>query len=78
MFISTRTLCSDSILFIRSSYALISILFRRAAPSFSMNKGQLVQMLVGAPTTQAKQILGGRLYALIQVRASGRVGWQNY
>jgi len=35
-------------------------------PPSSMSKDQLMQMLVNAPAAQAKQILGERLYALIQ------------
>jgi polyadenylate-binding protein len=35
-------------------------------PPSSMSKDQLMQMLVNAPPAQAKQILGERLYALIQ------------
>jgi len=37
-----------------------------AIPPSSMTKDQLMQMLVNAPQAQAKQILGERLYALIQ------------
>uniref|UniRef100_A0A7S0NAG1 Polyadenylate-binding protein n=1 Tax=Cryptomonas curvata TaxID=233186 RepID=A0A7S0NAG1_9CRYP len=37
-----------------------------AIPPSSMSKDQLMQMLVNAPQAQAKQILGERLYALIQ------------
>ena len=37
-----------------------------AIPPSSMTKDQLMQMLVNAPRAQAKQILGERLYALIQ------------
>ena len=37
-----------------------------ATPPSSMTKDQLMQMIVQAPPAQAKQILGERLYALIQ------------
>ena len=39
-----------------------------------MNKEQLMQMLVNAPPAQAKQILGERLYALIQVEQGPLAG----
>jgi hypothetical protein len=41
---------------------------------WSMNKQQLMQMLVDAPPNQAKQILGERLYALIQVEQGPLAG----
>jgi polyadenylate-binding protein len=37
-----------------------------AIPSSSMSKDQFMQMLINAPQAQAKQILGERLYALVQ------------
>jgi polyadenylate-binding protein len=43
-------------------------------PPSSMNKEQLMQMLVNAPPAQAKQILGERLYALIQVEQGSLAG----
>jgi len=43
-------------------------------PPASMNKEQLMQMLVNAPPAQAKQILGERLYALIQVDQGALAG----
>merc|ERR1719163_3573 len=43
-------------------------------PPSSMNKEQLMQMLVNAPPAQAKQILGERLYALIQVEQGALAG----
>jgi polyadenylate-binding protein len=43
-------------------------------PPSSMNKEQLMQMLVNAPPAQAKQILGERLYALIQVEQGPLAG----
>jgi polyadenylate-binding protein len=45
-----------------------------AIPPSSMNKEQLMQMLVNAPPAQAKQILGERLYALIQVEQGPLAG----
>merc|ERR1711939_1289103 len=43
-------------------------------PPSSMTKDQLMQMLVNAPAPQAKQILGERLYALIQVEQGPLAG----
>mmetsp|Transcript_23827 Transcript_23827/g.37261 ORF Transcript_23827/g.37261 Transcript_23827/m.37261 type:complete len:634 (-) Transcript_23827:109-2010(-) len=45
-----------------------------AVPPSSMTKDQLMQMLVNAPAPQAKQILGERLYALIQVEQGPLAG----
>ena len=45
-----------------------------SVPPSAMNKEQLMQMLVNAPPAQAKQILGERLYALIQVDQAGLAG----
>ena len=45
-----------------------------AIPPSSMTKDQLMQMLVNAPQAQAKQILGERLYALIQPEQGALAG----
>merc|ERR1711939_251749 len=45
-----------------------------SVPPSAMNKEQLMQMLVNAPAPQAKQILGERLYALIQVDQGALAG----
>ena len=45
-----------------------------SVPPSAMNKEQLMQMLVNAPPAQAKQILGERLYALIQVDQGSLAG----